>query len=434
MNLHSITSGIRGLFYRDESNLVLTLFWNTLYIAFFLLPLGINIPTPFFIVAIIFGVLNVFKTFHLFTMNNKVLFLFPLYFLTLCVSLIFTNNKDEGVFLIQRSLTLVFFPMIFMFVKEDASSVRKLFDFLLYGILISFFIQFFRAFFYFIQDTKIDLISDYTFGGIISFTNSLFSKFHYQLRVEYSGIVNSNYVSLYILLVLCYYLKRKLTSRYQLCILLVLFLYIFILASPAAYITLSFMAFLLLITIKDRSKKYLMFIIYLLGILIFFGSISDNKTITNEPKVQKAGVEKSRWQIWHTSMLLIYESPVFGYGVGDANEALFQKYKVLGYMDTYQHKFNAHNQFFQTALQTGILGLAVLVSIFVTLAIRLKRSRNEFLVFLIFFISLFFESMLVRFNGIVFFSVIIPLLLKERSILSSRIIRNNSLLITKKQD
>ncbi|GAA0714390.1 hypothetical protein GCM10009430_07520 [Aquimarina litoralis] len=135
--------------------------------------------------------------------------------------------------------------------------------------------------------------------------------------------------------------------------------------------------------------------------------------------------EKARLLSWDASFKLIKEAPLLGYGIGDANDVLIKKYNELNYTYNLENKYNAHNQFLQTFLQTGIIGVMVLCGIFVVLAIRMRRSRNEFSVFLILLISLVFESMLVRFNGVVFFSIVMPLLLKKRSILSSRIIRNN---------
>src|SRR5690606_6633928 len=96
------------------------------------------------------------------------------------------------------------------------------------------------------------------------------------------------------------------------------------------------------------------------------------------------------------------------------------------YQNHVKHRYNAHSQFLQTWLETGIVGIFILLFIFTWLAFYMRRSSNEFAVFLALFIALVFESMLVRFNGIVFFSIIVPLLLKKKSILSSRIIRNDS--------
>src|SRR5690606_30130765 len=104
-------------------------------------------PTPFFILAIIFGSINIFKTNtdRAAIMDNRVLLVFPLYFLVLVISLFYTTQLNEGFDLVVRSLSLLLFPILFLFVKEDASSVRKLFEFLLYGLMFSFFLNLFTV-------------------------------------------------------------------------------------------------------------------------------------------------------------------------------------------------------------------------------------------------------------------------------------------------
>lgn len=414
------------MFYKDDHWVVMT-FWNSLYIAFFLLPLGINLPTPFFIISILFGIGMMFRFQNRFVLDKSVL-LFPLYFIVMSFGLIYTDNIFDGMSLLQRSLSLLLFPLIFLFVKEDAATVKRLFDFLLAGLILSFFVNVCSA----TENLIGYVIHEKEITEVFSFIE-IVSKdwYHFFVGSTFSKSVNSNYVSIYILLVLSYYLKKKLQSRLQLMIILLLFLYLFLLASIAAYLIMSIMSLLLIFKIVDKGKKYTMLIVFLMGVVLFLSNprisqfyhrFKDYNATVN---YQETSSEKSRLLAWNASMKLIKEAPVFGYGIGDAKDVLMKKYKELGYTPNHQNKYNAHNQFLQTYLQTGILGFGVLVSIFVLLAIRMKRSRNELSVFLILFISLLFESMLVRFNGIVFFSIVLPLLLKKRSILSSRIIRNH---------
>nr|WP_282100249.1 O-antigen ligase family protein [Aquimarina sp. MMG016] len=277
--------------------------------------------------------------------------------------------------------------------------------------------------------------SDFVFNdweeGVSSVIERISLGTQYIFETDFSKLVNPNYVSLYILLVLSFYLKKKLKSRIQLLVLTILFLYLFLMASPAAYLILFIMSLILVFNIKDRSQKYIVCMLLILGTVVFLKNprIADfyasAEELENNSGIHRVTVEKSRLLTWNASIQLIKEAPIFGYGIGDANDVLIEKYKELDYFSNYQNKYNAHNQFLQTWLQTGIFGFGILISVFILLALRMKRSRNEFSVFLILFISLLFESMLVRFNGIVFFSIIVPLLLKKRSILSSRIIRNH---------
>ena len=254
------------------------------------------------------------------------------------------------------------------------------------------------------------------------------------MNEQFSALVNPSYVSLYILLVLSYYLKKDLNSIWRLLAIVILFVYLFLLASEAAYYTLFIMAVLLVWKVKDRSKRYLLVSMVLLGTIVFVNNphffneptIEAGQHITDIDRADLPITEHDRWLSWKAAIAAIEEAPLLGYGVGDAKDVLVAKYKELGpaYQNHVKHRYNAHNQFLQTWLETGIPGIFILLFIFTWLAFYMRRSVNEFAVFLALIIALIFESMLVRFNGIVFFSIIVPLLLKKKSILSSRIIRN----------
>ncbi|UOB19432.1 O-antigen ligase family protein [Abyssalbus ytuae] len=431
MELIEKISELKEMFYKDENNsYVLNVFWNSLFIAFLLMPLGINMPTPFFIIAVITGIINIFKSKKNFIADNKVLLLFPFYFLLMAISLIYTENIPDGVALLQRSLTLLFFPVIFLFVKEDALTVRKLFDFLLWGLIVSFFINLSLAGYdTFIAVTNDGITNDHSPE---SFILSLTSAWDYFINTEFSRLINPNYVSIYILLVLSYYLKKDVASKTRLAVVVILFIYLFLSASIASYITLLIVSLLLISDIADKTKKHTTLIIFFLGAIVFLNNPhvlnfyeGPDNTIHEKESTEETS-EKLRFLSWDAGWKLMSQSPLLGYGIGDANKELIEKYKELNYTQNYKRRYNAHNQFLQTWLQMGMPGLITLISIFIILAYRMRRSRSEMSVFIILFISLLFESMLVRFNGIVFFSIIVPLLLKKRSILSSKIIRNET--------
>lgn len=414
---------IKSLFYNDEnSTVVQRVFWNSLYIAFFLLPIDINYPTPFFGLAIIFGSMNIIKADRTYIRENRVLLIFPLYFFAIFVSFLYTARNSEGVDLIVRSLSLLLFPIIFLFVKEDASSVRKLFDFLLYGLVCSFFMN-------------LSLVIHDVFTTAQEETTSLLGHITVSWRLfmnkQFSNVVSPSYVSLYILLVLSYYLKKDLNTVWRLLCVLILFAYLFLLGNEAAYFTLFVMGTLLVWKVKNKSKRYLLVCLFLLGTIVFVKNphFFHNRGKTNYTALNTQELpisEHDRWLTWKAAVMAIEEAPLLGYGIGDARDVLVAKFKELGpdYENHVRHRYNAHNQFLQTWLETGVIGVFILLFVFTWLAFYMRRSSNELAVFLALFIALIFESMLVRFNGIVFFSIIVPLLLKKKSILSSRIIRN----------
>jgi len=173
------------MFYKRDGDLVLAIFWNSLYIAFLLLPLGINLPTPFFIISIILGIINSIKSGRKFELDNKIVLLLPAYFLVMSFSLLYTENISDGLNLLQRSLSLFLFPLIFLFVKEDASTVRKLFDFLLLGLIISFFINFSFAIYKAVSIIKGGFTLEISMNDLTTFFDALINGWNFYHFIYY---------------------------------------------------------------------------------------------------------------------------------------------------------------------------------------------------------------------------------------------------------
>src|SRR5690606_18692132 len=198
------------------------------------------------------------------------------------------------------------------------------------------------------------------------------------MNEQFSALVNPSYVSLYILLVLSYYLKKELNSIWRFLAVLILFVYLFLLASEAAYYTIFIMAVLLVWKVKDRSKRYLLVLTVLLGTIVFVNNphffnepaIEARQHITDIDRADLPITEHDRWLTWKAAIKAIEEAPLLGYGVGDAKDVLVAKYKELGpaYQNHVKHRYNAHNQFLQTWLETGIPGIFILLFIFTWLA------------------------------------------------------------------
>lgn len=71
-----------------------------------------------------------------------------------------------------------------------------------------------------------------------------------------------------------------------------------------------------------------------------------------------------------------------------------------------ERNFNPHNQFLQTGLEIGLLGLAVLLLLLVLVFVRAVRSGDLILTVLTasLVFNCLFESMLQRQSGIVFYT------------------------------
>jgi O-antigen ligase len=124
---------------------------------------------------------------------------------------------------------------------------------------------------------------------------------------------------------------------------------------------------------------------------------------------KKWGEQQMRFLIWDSALELIKEKPVFGKGTGDVQDELQRIYiKNERVSLTYfaNTRFNAHNQFFESAIALGFIGLLIFSWGIIMAVKRAYKSKNAlyFVFITLFVVSCLTESMLERQNGIVFFA------------------------------
>ena len=110
---------------------------------------------------------------------------------------------------------------------------------------------------------------------------------------------------------------------------------------------------------------------------------------------------------------------VIGVGTGDVMPELKSYYKDMNLMSAYDQQLNAHNQFFQTTIALGVMGLLVLIALLVCSLVLAWRSHAwRSLLFLIVTGGHFLtESVLEKQAGTLFFGLLFFfLVLKETRI------------------
>jgi O-antigen ligase len=121
-----------------------------------------------------------------------------------------------------------------------------------------------------------------------------------------------------------------------------------------------------------------------------------------------------RQAIWSCSMDAYKGANLyFGHGTGDAKGALLSAYTSRNFVLALEYQFNAHNQYIETLLALGFVGLIYLIGMFFSfMYIAYLRSNWVLGLFMLsFMISCTTESMLQAQKGIVFFTLVGALLL-----------------------
>lgn len=145
---------------------------------------------------------------------------------------------------------------------------------------------------------------------------------------------------------------------------------------------------------------------------------------TMRPKVYPSG-DEIRLIMCTVSLKECMKHP-FGVGTGNVDEALSEGLTEIGQNDLAKKNdkneivYNPHNQFLQTTLEIGIIGLLIFIFV-LSKSIQIGlRQKNWFLMIMVcsLIFNSFFESILQRQSGIVFYTMIIclfslPTFLKE---------------------
>ncbi|MBN2745162.1 MAG: O-antigen ligase family protein, partial [Bacteroidales bacterium] len=121
----------------------------------------------------------------------------------------------------------------------------------------------------------------------------------------------------------------------------------------------------------------------------------------------------ARIMTWDASLKIIKENFWIGVGNGDAKAELLKKYDSLGYQGPARLQLNAHNQYLETMLYTGILGLIFLLGMFFLPIVFLKQNTQFFWMFAVVYgLHFLFESMLNTQAGVIFFVFMYCIIIK----------------------
>lgn len=124
----------------------------------------------------------------------------------------------------------------------------------------------------------------------------------------------------------------------------------------------------------------------------------------SETIVQVANGDKSdgRFEIYEKTWMVLKDNMLLGVGAGDRMDEL------IPYYDSEEEAYCPHNQYLDTWMTTGVVGLLSLLAMLIVPLVMALRKRHifSFLFLLMLMVSLLFESMWERQMGIVFTAVI----------------------------
>lgn len=371
----------------------------------FILPLFKEIiPIGILLFIITSFINNRWKEIRLTNYKKSILWLTPIFFISL-ISIIYSENKGIGVMNLETKLSLLAFPVAFQFSKLDfKKTIAPVLKSFTEGVFVASALVLIHAFlqYYYSADT----------------TNLVYSKL--------SIFSHASYFSMYLCfgLAILYYYSFSPSKNFYLkpttsFFLIVLFTTIIVLlSSKSGWIILFIihLSALLFWIIKHKNfvKGGLSIVAIMIGSFLFYTFSPTMKTRVDElfynVSVETAGNHFSSTQarivIWGISLDLIKEEPLFGYGSGDSKLALTKQYKDQNLGFLLDKQFNAHNQYLQSTLDTGLSGgIILLLTLFIPLTLSFKKKQGLYSIFIgILALNFFSEAMLETQSGVIFYA------------------------------
>ena len=390
--------------------------------------------------------------------NKNILFLLLIYYIFHLVGLLYSKNLEVGFFDIQVKFSIFLFPILlsgsnYLYKKN----YNKIFFTFIFGNIAASLICIGYAFFHSISIIDNSLVFDSSVGWS-----------NYFIYANLSIFQNPSYFAMYlafataILFYLFDYENKFNIIKYKIfyiSTLVLFFVMIFLLSSRAGIISEFFVLVgsLFIYTIKykkilNSSLSFIFICLLFLFVLnnnvrvkklenellhtnhiAFFDSLkninenikfSTKQNVTKDSvSVNKVDIEKPnkiktedkrniRLRIWNVTYELIKEHLFTGSGAGDIKDELIARYEKENISEAKTKQFNVHNQFLETLLGQGLIGLIMLVLIILIPLYFSFRNRDYLLFFFILLICInfVFESMLNTISGVLFFAFFYSLL------------------------
>lgn len=395
------------------------LFPYTLALVAFSIPVSYRFTLYALGFAYLVTILLIISTRFSFEYRNKLLVLYPLLWLFYFISIFYSKNLSYGLSDVFQKISLLLIPIIFIPSKLDRKDVSLILNAFITGLLVSSVFFILRAFYRSLIFTPVGVFFRPVPVGV-----PWDNYFFYELLVQPH---HPTYYSMYLSLGIAIIAKRikqasVLKNRVLSYAILSFFtVVIFLSSSKAGIITSFFVLVTAMYWILKRKGKLIASLILLLFLGLGLSFVLKNERIrfTVKSILQKSNLVVSnhdsnlvkeglvRFEIWKSVPEVLSGGEwLTGVGAGDVKDELVRSYKNNGIEYAYNEKLNAHNQYLQTLLGIGILGLSVLLSILgYTIWLAYKHKNVVLLLYIIIVsVNFMFESVLERVFGVIFFT------------------------------
>ncbi len=357
-------------------------------------PLGLLIGL-FAVFSILDGLIN--KTFKF--IHKDIFLVGILFFFMHLISVIYSNNQERAWFDIEVKLSLIIFPIIFLFKSPFLLKNKKwiLFSFV-YGSILSSIIMLIK--------------------GYLNYPELGSSAFYYMNLCLFHPSYMAMYFIFAIGILINYMISKKDLNKHQILPALgILFLLrmIFLLQSKAGMISIIVIAIFLLIVSLIRLRSFLLkialsILVVSISLVMVQKSSRLQAMMNSVEEIHKQGESDDtttgvRFAIWEVAVHEIKNAWFLGVGAGDIKPTLFKDYSEDNMEGALHKNLNVHNQYLETFLGQGIFGISLLLSLLYMGFHEAKKRKDLLISIFTLLIMLSFgpESMLNNQAGTIFF-------------------------------
>jgi len=372
----------------------------------FFLPVHKHIVPLFFVLLLVNWAIESNNKEKLLFLKSKYLLLFISFYLLYLVGMLWTENQSFGWSDLVEKLSILGFPIIAPQLKKniEEKSLSKIFISFIAGCFLATLICIVHACYMWHSTSE-----------------------NYFFYAKLSVILHPTYFSMYLLFAIVvlfweYFIKTDINKRKLIVLLLISWFWFFIilLQSKAGIIIASLVFITFAVILLINHKKIIQIITVL---LVLFGGYyivnrfiitANNSRIYNaeynilDKKVDTTTTESSQARIlvWTASSKIIKNNFLYGVGTGDIKDELDKMYVKMNMTGAHKERLNAHNQYLQSAISLGILGLISIIAIFLFPFIySIKEKKYIYSFFLIIVgLNIFVESMFETQAGVMFYA------------------------------
>ncbi len=383
------------------------------FVIFFLLGLFPILPfslKPFTIViAIIYGVYSFLKEKKV--SFSKLHIISILLFFLCVISIIYSADKAYALKKLETTLSIVIVPVFFILISSINTKSK---DVLKYETIfqITFYVS--SILFCLIMFAYIWQLGYY--NGQVTYDYSI----SYIEQMLWGFNEHPIYISIFLSISILFSFKLFSNKGFRGLIILgnIILVWSLIFLSRKAILLGLLISFIFLINnyLKGLKQKLLIILFIITGFIFSYvlqpSSFNRIKEVFESSTYTQAIDENNstnlRLHIYKCTFQNIPDAGVFGYGIGDVKDVLLDCYQSTSSI-LVKWNYNTHNQYLNTILACGIIGLIIFLFILVKLlSYAYSKGDYLFLSILIFYLVVMMtENVLDRQNGIILYSLLI---------------------------